>query len=525
MSINSRHPLYAKMYPHWQQQLDLYDGEECIKAKGTEYLPATEGMILDGMKIATDLGWKRYEAYKTRAVVPDYMELAVELLFGLMNQKDPVIELPASLEFLRDKATVNGESLTTLLKRIHVQQLITGRCGLLADLPSVASVDSKPYLALYGAQAIINWDDHSEVAGFHALNMVVLDESRLERVNFEWKWTFRYRICTLGNDITKNDVPDGTEDYFQGVYSSDQASGVDYDSEQMTPPVLMGQTLKQIPFVFINSKDILARPDKPPLLHLGNACLSIYRGEADYRQHLHMQAQETLVVIGGVRTSDKIPGGPDDLRTGAGARIDVDIQGDAKYIGVSSLGLSEQRIALQNDRSRASIKAGELIQSGSSQQESGNALRTRFTAQTATLNQIAVTASYGLQTALRYIATWMNQDPQAVKVQPNTEFVDFGLDGLDLINIMQAKKLGLPISYESLHEILMDRGLTAKDFKTEIQIIQTENANIQGVVVPAPATPPAVSNNPSDPAKNPPLPLPAKPGASGKKPAPGAKAP
>lgn len=522
MSINSRHPLYAKMLPRWQQQEDLYEGEDVIKAKGVEYLPPTEGMTLDGMTSSKDLGWQRYDAYKMRAKLPDYMELAVELLFGLMNQKDPVIELPAALEFLRANATVNNESLTTLLKRIHVHQLITGRCGLLADLPSVPSVEAKPYLALYGAKAIINWDDHSEIAGFHALNMVVMDESRLERVNFEWKYVFRYRICMLGNDITKNDVPDGTENYYQGVYTSNEASGISFDIEQMTPPNIKGETLKMIPFVFINSKDILARPDKPPLLHLGNECLAIYRGEADYRQHLHMQAQETLVVTGGVNTADKLPGGPGDLRTGAGARIDVDMGGDAKYIGVSSLGLSEQRLALANDRQRASIKAGELIQSHASQNESGNALRTRFTAQTATLNQIAVTAAYGLQTALQYIAKWMKIDPATVKVQPNTEFVDFGLDGLDLINIMQAKKLGMPISLESLHEILMDRGLTAKDFKTEISLIQKENANIQGIVAPPAPTPePAISGNPSDPAKNPPLPLSAKPGAKGK-PAPGA---
>ncbi|MBD4208505.1 hypothetical protein GUH47_21445, partial [Xanthomonas citri pv. citri] len=48
-------------------------------------------------------------------------------------------------------------------------------------------------------------------------------------------------------------------------------------------PTIRGKTLNRIPFVFINSKDIVARPDDPPLLGLVNLALAIYRGDADYR--------------------------------------------------------------------------------------------------------------------------------------------------------------------------------------------------------------------------------------------------
>lgn len=488
MAIDSKHPLYAELAPDWETMRDFHAGEDKVKERGQKYLPATAGMHLDGMKNTTDIGFIDYEAYKKRAQVPDYVEVAVEVLLGLLHQKEPTIELPTQLEGLRDKATVNGESLNTLLRRINVEQLITGRLGLLADFPEVVvqGKETLPYIALYTAEACINWDDNSEEAGYNALNLVVLDESQFLRIDFEWKTSRRFRVLQLG-ELAANEQDDAPGVVYTQHLFTTESGEPSYDPALMVAPRYKGKTLGMIPFVFINSKDILATPDRPPLKPLANLCECIYRGEADYRQNLHMQAQDTLVVIGGVKSNSTLPGQPDTLRTGAGARIDVDVEGDAKYIGVSADGLQEQRIALENDRQRASVKAGELIQSGGSQQESGEALRTRFTAQTATLNQIALSSAGGLENILKTIAVWVGANPDEVKITPNMEFTDFGLDGLNFVNILQAKKLGMPISYESIHAIMADRGMTVYDFKTEIGIIQKENTAVQDIVaLPAP---------------------------------------
>ena len=92
-------------------------------------------------------------------------------------------------------------------------------------------------------------------------------------------------------------------------------------------PSRQGQTTNKIPFAFINSVDIAADPDVPPLEGLANLCLAIYRGEADYRQNLFMQSQDTLVITG-------MSGDDDAIRTGAGACIKIpNPDGDAKYVG------------------------------------------------------------------------------------------------------------------------------------------------------------------------------------------------
>src|SRR5690554_4386260 len=101
---------------------------------------------------------------------------------------------------LRDQATIHGESLAMLLRRINTEQLITGRLGLLADLPEEPDpANPMPYIATYIAEAILNWDDAEEVDGYNSLNLVVLDESGFIRdADFQWKQIKKYRVLQLG---------------------------------------------------------------------------------------------------------------------------------------------------------------------------------------------------------------------------------------------------------------------------------------------------------------------------------------
>jgi hypothetical protein len=189
MALDSRHPEYMKFHPLWVKMRDTYEGEDCVKDKGEEYLPATSGMMLDGMETNNGLGYKAYQAYKRRAVFPELVEDAVKAMVGVMHSKAPVFELPSQLEPLRERATLTGESLDLLLRRINEAQLTPGRIGLLLDLPKEGVGNSIPYIATYDAEKILNWDDGEQVEpSLQSFNLVVLDESEDERQsNLEWK--------------------------------------------------------------------------------------------------------------------------------------------------------------------------------------------------------------------------------------------------------------------------------------------------------------------------------------------------
>jgi hypothetical protein len=491
MALDSQHPLYADMRPDWDKMRDVYRGERHVKEQGAKYLPPTKGMRLDGYGQATaagqvNLGQEAYDAYLLRAVLPDYVEMAVEVFIGLLHSQDAQIELPERMEPLREKITTHGESLELLLRRINVEQLVTGRLGLLLDLPKNPDpAKPMPFIALYIGEACINWDDGEGGEGTAALNLVVLDESGYvrDKATFEWNNQAKHRVLELPVKTVDEETGAVTYGpYRQGVFTAEGGAAAEYVESDMKEPVIRGTTLDEIPFIFVNSSDAIASPDKPPLLGLANACLTIYRGEADYRQNLFMQGQDTLVVIGDLKKKsdpNELAAATDDqpLRTGAGSMIHLEAApgAGAQYAGVSADGLSEQRTALENDRKRAEAKSGALS-SDNSTEESGEALKTRVAARTASLNQIAKTGAAALEWLLKVAAKWMGEDPEKVKVTPNLEFADFQMTGENLAKLMAAKAAGAPLSRESIHRLMAQGGLTEMDFETEKDLLKEEAA-------------------------------------------------
>jgi Domain of unknown function (DUF4055) len=461
MALDSKNPYYNAWAPFWRKMRHAYGGETSIKAADFEYLPATPGQIQDNAMGAKDsIGYYDYSGYKMRAVYPSFVSDSVRDLIGVMHQKPPTIELPPALEPLRERATLTGESIELLLRRINEQQLVVGRIGLMLDLPNTPGT-ALPYIATYHAENIYNWDNGTrDEPTLQTLNLVVLNETEEERgPDFEWTTVEKYRVLVLGDPRTNES--DGF--YRQGVFRDTSTTFTESD---LIEPQIRGTMLDQIPFIFINATDLLSEPVPPPLLPLAEQCLTIYRAEADRRHNLFMQAQDTLVVVGGKEGTI--------YRVGAGAALNIPAGGDAKFIGVSSAGLTEQGRALENDYRRAQEMSGSLIDTVSRQKESGEALRQRVAAQTATLHQIAMAAAEGVQNILRMGAEWIGVDPEAVIVTPNLEFADRKMSALELLQLAQAKEAGLPISDESIHAKLVEDEYTVMEFKDEMELIEEE---------------------------------------------------
>lgn len=457
--IETVHPLYVRHIPDWELMDDAFRGERRVKDRGYKYLPATPGQEIDGLQTGQK-GVKNYRAYKIRARFPDFVSSAVEALLGVMHSKPATIELPDKMADLMEKATIKGESLHMLLRRINEHQLISGRLGLLADIEDGAQVGTLPYIAVYKAKDVINWDDtQKNITVRNRLNLVVLNESRHERINLEWQFKRRYRALMLGALV----ADDESEVYNQALLGED--TNLTIVAADTITPSIAGRTMDDIPFVMINSRDIVAEPDDPPLLALANLAMAVYRGEADYRGALFMQGQDTLVIIGG---------GEDEIRAGAGAHIDVPVGGDAKYIGTDSKGLKEMRESIQNDRKEAGESGGKLLDTRQGTAESGEALKIRVGARTASLNQIAMTGAEGLQTILRLIARWIGADETKVTVTANLDFADASVEGRTLVDWMTAKTLGLPWSKESIHRKLQEKDFTEMEFEDEMAAIEVE---------------------------------------------------
>ena len=461
-SISSRHPQYNLVQEDWTLMADCYSGERTVKHKNTLYLPATPGQVIDGQgKGALTQGEIAYQAYKKRARFPNFVREAVQMAVGMMHSQPPRIELPTAMQGIRSS---KGETLEDLLRRINVEQLITGRIGLMADLPTdPLPGEDLPYLTTYRAVDIINWDDGTAQGNIpQTLNLVVLDESEDERVDtFSWERKTKYRVLALGN-LEENEQ---RATYVQGVFEDDKFTPLGLRS-----PKWRGNFLQKIPFQIINACDLVTDVDEPPMLDLANICMTIYRMSADYHQNLYMQAQDTFVTIGGNFDEDE------PVRTGAGARIDLPMGADAKYVGVESAGLSEQREALERLERRAGSMGAQTLDTTSRERESGDSLRIRVAARTADMYQIVEAGAEGMQSVLRTVAEWMGENPDEVIVEPNKEFGDQELTGQSMVEMSTARNQGFPLSAQTMHEIARARRLTKKTFEEEVAQAKSEEA-------------------------------------------------
>ena len=137
---------------------------------------------------------------------------------------------------------------------------------------------------------------------------------------------------------------------------------------------------------------------------------------------------------------------------------------------------------LQNDYEHCERYSGVLMEARSRQAESGEALRVRVAGKTATLNQIALTAAGGLQELLRIVAEWIGEDPEAVVIKPNLDFVDDATDANEIASLQTAKLGGAVIAARTIHGRMFKRGITALTYEEEVKQIEAEKSELEGVI-------------------------------------------
>lgn len=446
-------PQYRYALDDWCKCDDCFAGEREIKEAGETYLPRTEGQMAD-----PQFGTRRYEAYKTRANYFNYFFSTVATMLGIMHREPPeAVELPERIRSLRSRASSDGLPLASTLRRLNLLQLVYGRCGVLLDVPpETVSPDAVPVMTLYPAHRILDWACGDSPSS--CLTSLLLDESGWENQNGLWAFTRRVRLCALSPD---------------GEYFSLSMTPEEYAAFRAVPPRISGECfpeirgrrLRRIPFVFANVTDSCPDVQKPPLLPLANICLAIYRGEADYRHALFMQAQSTLFLKG-----FQLDGPP---MMGAGNYIHTESpDASGGFLEISGTGLQEMRAA-QNDLHEMAQNMGISLDNWSNN-ESGEALKTRLAVKTALMRAIADTGEKSIQNLLGIAADWCGVDPAEVTFTANHDFSEGGASASDVLELWNAKSAGLPLSARSIHEWLRKNDFTDSSYEEELDRIRSD---------------------------------------------------
>lgn len=510
-NLAAKHPTFDIRAPDWTLMRHSEAGERAIKGQRTIYLPPSTMMLTRGMQSPRQLGWQMYNSYIGRAVYHDIVRPALDAMLGVMHSKPADIKLPAKMQPMLDCVTFNGDNMQTLLQRINEKQLLTGRIGLMLDVQTGARVDGSlvapngavkangglPYIVTYEAESIGNWDTSkvNDNTGMRSLQFVVLNETGVERTNgLTWQTIVKYRVLAMG-DTTQDcfpGIPNSPVYCSAGVRAREDVVGGDFQAVVFPG----GATLDAIPFVLVGPKDLVPEPDQPPLLPLARIALALYRGEADYRQALYLQGQQTLVTIGAQSNNVGAQNGLGEgeatgnvQEVGASATLELPLGGDAKYIGASADGLAQLAASIQEDKRQAAHLGANLLETQGAAAESGDALYIRTSAKTSSLTSVAKTGAAGLELLLKGAARSIGADPDQVSVEPNLEFSDSQVQALDLVNLMTAKVAGLPMSDETAHWFMAQNGFTNKTYDEEKLAMQDD--------APPPVMNRGVAGNPS----------------------------
>lgn len=443
--VDTRHPDYQSHVDEWNLMRSAIRGTTAIKEEGVTYLPMPQGFSNQ-----TDKGVSIYNAYKSRAQFPEITSPTVLGMLGVIHRVEAKIEMPSAMEPLWERATKDGLPLEAFHRMITHELLSTGRYGILVDAASAAEGGSDiPWMVGYTTETIINWSTDSD--------FFVLDENHLKRDGFAWVDTNQWRVLELKEKV-----------YTVTVYDD---SGPMQD-QIATPNAIGGKVLEEIPFVMIGTLHLKPEVQDPPLLGVARAAVSIYQLSADYRFQLFMSGQETLFCYNM------------EAPAAVGAGVIVSVEGinkdmhmpSAEYVGPSCAGIDAHKQAMDDEKATAAEAGARMFHSSAPNQESGDARKIRYAAETATLTSIAQTSAQGLERALKHIAIMMGLNPDDVVVTPNLDFIESTLNPTEAAKLVELWQGGA-ISYETLYENLQKGSIASveRDAEDELKLIDDED--------------------------------------------------
>jgi hypothetical protein len=270
---------------------DCLAGEITVKSKLEDYLPKPNASD-DSAENKT-----RYDAYVKRANFVNFTKRTLAGLIGTIFLRDPVIEVPNMLDFVKSDFTGSGISVDQAAAMLAANDLAFGRAGLFVDYPdtkgpaTVAQVQAgkiRPSVVMYDAWQIINWRFIS-LNGRTIPSLIVLTEMVLsEDDGYETTFKKQWRVLKLEKQLGV-----AAELYFYVCETYEEAANGYSLTGRFEPVDASRQRFTEIPFQFVGVNNNDANPDQPPLYDLASTNIAHYRNSADYEEACFMLGQPT----------------------------------------------------------------------------------------------------------------------------------------------------------------------------------------------------------------------------------------
>lgn len=435
--MRERLNVYNKRLETWRKCRDARDGEEPVKARGAEYLPALPDQSAEG-----------YRNYLRRALWYGATGRTVDALLGLMFWRPPKMEMPAGQEWILEDMDGNGAPAEEVAETIADEVITVGRCGLLVDYPEVRPGATRldiereqvqPYVVVFKTEDIVSWK-YTTVEHRRTLSEVVvslgLDDSGQER----------YQVLRL--------TPAG--------YTSSIEDSEGRPLERVRIPTIAGKPLNKIPFRFVNpDRGDSPVPPLPPIKPLADVNYSHYMTMADLEHGRFFCGVPTPIFAGFAF------GEGDTVKLGStGGIVAADPQAKAYYLEFTGEGLAAlERAADQKEKMMAKL-GSRLLTEDRAAAETAEALRIRQSGESAVLSSIAASVSAATTWVLRSMCEWIGADPAQAVFGLSLDYRTARLSAQELDALSRAVQAGtMPIP--DFFYALKEGGILAEDRELE----------------------------------------------------------
>lgn len=435
-------PNVAFVHPNVKEKMSSYElirdclaGEQTIKYRRTKYLPQPNPEDASAENTA------RYNSYLTRAVFYNVAQRTQAGLVGQVFLRDPVVEIPTSIEALVTDATGSGVPLDQLAQELAGYGVGFGRGGIYTDYPATNLVDNpeadaagstvaelesgevRPMLKVVPAWDCINYRVKQRGAKL-VLSLVVFREDYVKQDDgFETKKADQWRVLRL----------DENDQYVIEIYRNRMGTLPD---ERYEPTDFSGARLTEIPFSFVGAVNNDPKPGPMPMYDLCSLNIAHYRNSADYEEAVYMLGQPTGWFAGLTEEwVEKVLGGK--VALGSRSIIPLPKEASAGLLQVEPNTLAKEAM----DQKEAQMLAlGAKLVEGSQVQRTATEATYDNVSETSVLSSVAKNVSAAIVFALEWAQRFAGGEAE-ITYDLNTEF--------DLVNLSPEERKALLAEYTS----------------------------------------------------------------------------
>lgn len=448
MPVNQPNQIYNDKVLQWEQVEDCINDR--VKQMGTKYLPKPNPGD------SSTENQERYNQYKQRALFMNVTRRTHEGFIGMVYRKPPVIELPPQLEYLADKSTLDGLSLTQFSKMVSSNGIKAGRGGVLAEYPQASEGMTRAqtqalqaYLVGFSAQEIINW----RVEAGKLVLVVIEQMIEVMKDQFTGEMEKQYLVLAI----------DESGYYYQQKYNKD---GEPY--EPVYPRMSNGALFPFIPFTFVGTVNNDARLDPSLLYSISELNIGHYRNSADLEENCFIHGQLTLGIQSDLPFDDFKAANPAGIQVGSRSGHFLGSAGAFHAIQADANQLAE-KLQLRKEEQMAAIGARLIEKQGGV--ETAEAVKAKAGADSASLSNLARNVSEAITLACEWCGLFMGAPEGQCEFALNQDFYPDSLTAQEVTAAIQLFDRGA-IAASDLHERLQQGGWL-KEGRT-LEMVQDE---------------------------------------------------